>query len=213
MNNIIVIFITAGCEQKEEVRTSTNTNHTRVILSAEKRTQKNKRRGQDKKASKYLTAHFKVNELLIGSNRFLDIENLLSRQFNLPTPYNTAKEMTCLSTLDSPLHTQKTFLDILNYALEKLYKNNDLKMPELAAKIAMSERNFYRKLKANLKMNPTEYVRRFRLSKARLLLAEGKPVSDVSIDVGFSSHSYFGRCFRAQYGCSPSEYSQMLLMK
>lgn len=59
-------------------------------------------------------------------------------------------------------------------------------------------------------MTPTEYLRRFRLEKAKLLLAEGKTANIASFEVGFASHSYFGRCFKAQFGVSPREFKKSL---
>ena len=62
-------------------------------------------------------------------------------------------------------------------------------------------------LKSILDMTPAEYLRRFRLEKAKLLLAEGKSVNYTAFEVGFSSQSYFGQCFKAQFDCTPTEYS------
>jgi AraC-like DNA-binding protein len=50
-------------------------------------------------------------------------------------------------------------------------------------------------------------MRRSRLQMAARLLIEKKiTVSEVSTLVGFNSHSYFCSCFKAIYGCSPTEY-------
>ncbi|MBE5786254.1 MAG: AraC family transcriptional regulator [Clostridiales bacterium] len=58
-------------------------------------------------------------------------------------------------------------------------------------------------------MSPLEYLLRFRLEKARELLASGTcPINEVAERSGFSSHAYFGKRFREVYNMSPREYVQ-----
>jgi len=53
-----------------------------------------------------------------------------------------------------------------------------------------------------------EYLQRIRVDKAKELLVEGKlPITQIGLEVGFESHSYFDRVFRRLTGASPREYS------
>ena len=90
---------------------------------------------------------------------------------------------------------QKIFIDKLNQALEEQYTDTSITVNTIARAIAMSERQLFRKLKSVLGMTPTEYLRRFRLEKACLLLAQGQSATNTAFDAGFSSQSYFGKCF------------------
>jgi YesN/AraC family two-component response regulator len=55
------------------------------------------------------------------------------------------------------------------------------------------------------------YLNRYRVNQAKMLLEiEEKTVTDVALEVGFSSSSYFSRVFRQETGTSPSEYRQTL---
>lgn len=56
-------------------------------------------------------------------------------------------------------------------------------------------------------MTPITYLNRYRVNKARVLLAESDlNVTEVAMAVGFSDSSYFGRVFRRQVGVSPDAY-------
>ena len=100
------------------------------------------------------------------------------------------------------------FVTKLNKVLEPLYINSSISVAEIASAAAMSERQFFRKLNSVLDMTPSEYLRRFRLEKSKLLLEQGKSANFTAIEVGFSSQAYFSNCFKAQFGLSPSAYKK-----
>jgi AraC-like DNA-binding protein len=86
------------------------------------------------------------------------------------------------------------------------YTFNKLKINEIASKLAMCERQLSRKTKSFLDMTPTEYLRKYRLQRASILLKQGFSVNQVTFEVGFSSYSYFARCFKHEFGCTAKEY-------
>ena len=56
-------------------------------------------------------------------------------------------------------------------------------------------------------MTPNDYIRLIRLKKAAYLLAEEEvSSSEACFRVGFSSPSYFAKCFQAQFGIAPAEF-------
>ena len=66
----------------------------------------------------------------------------------------------------------------------------------------------YRKIKQLTGMSIVEFIRDTRLRKASLYLAQGKlSVTEVMYKVGFTTASYFSKCFKEKFGVSPSEYS------
>lgn len=72
-----------------------------------------------------------------------------------------------------------------------------------AANVSRSEAN--RCFNAYMGCSPIEALTRYRLSMARRLLAEtALPLREISARCGFNSESYFYRCFRRIYGCSPA---------
>jgi AraC-like DNA-binding protein len=83
----------------------------------------------------------------------------------------------------------------------------DLDVTTLCREIGISRAQLHRKLKSLTGQSTSEFVRTHRLQRASELL-KGKygNVTEVAFAVGFQSQSYFARCFRQQYGMSPSEY-------
>jgi transcriptional regulator GlxA family with amidase domain len=77
---------------------------------------------------------------------------------------------------------------------------------EIAHHIHTSVRNLERMFKRNLKASPAKYYVSLRLEKAReLLLHTNLPTLEVALQCGFSSSSYFARCFQREFGQRPSE--------
>lgn len=106
--------------------------------------------------------------------------------------------------------SQKSFISRLNTCLESIYADREVTIPQVAKRIAMSERQFYRRLKSIMDMSPVEYLRYYRLEKGKQLLMEGRSACYAAIEAGFSSQSYFGRCFKDQFGVSPNDYKKSL---
>ncbi len=78
---------------------------------------------------------------------------------------------------------------------------------QLSSDMCMSRMTFYRKIQSATGYTPTEFVRGIRLRRAAELLREGgMSVTEISYATGFSSASYFCRCFRAMFGVAPSQF-------
>ena len=87
--------------------------------------------------------------------------------------------------------------------------DSEYNVEQLSADMGMSRMNLYRKLQAITGQTPTEFIRTIRLKRAAQLLQDGKlNVSEVADRVGFSSSSYFTKCFKEQFGVLPTQYSE-----
>lgn len=84
--------------------------------------------------------------------------------------------------------------------------NSDLSVDDLAADVNLSRVQLYRKVKAITGSSPVELLRTARLNRGyQLLLKSDKTVSEVAYEVGFSAPSYFTKCFKDEFGISPSD--------
>jgi AraC-like DNA-binding protein len=77
----------------------------------------------------------------------------------------------------------------------------------LAGELSLSRSKLYRKIKSLTGSTANEFIRKVRLKKAKQLL-ENKEfnISEVTYKVGFSSPSYFTKCFKEYYGVLPTDY-------
>lgn len=91
--------------------------------------------------------------------------------------------------------------------LVKEHLNGAYSVEELSRDLCMERTGLYKKLTALLDQSPSLFIRNIRLQQAaRLLLENKRSISDIALATGFSSSSYFSKCFQEMYGCKPSEY-------
>lgn len=84
--------------------------------------------------------------------------------------------------------------------------SEDLKLPELAQMVGMSDRNFYRFFSRVKNESPLSYLQRLRIVKgAKLLQSTDMSVTEAAFECGFNDSSYFARQFRRILGVSPRQ--------
>jgi AraC-like DNA-binding protein len=100
--------------------------------------------------------------------------------------------------------TDSNFLDRLRQLVQEQMTDSDFGVESLASDMSLSRVQLYRKVKALTGRTPVDIIRLSRLNRAKVLLAQGsKNISEVAYDVGFSSPSYFTKCFKDEFGMLP----------
>lgn len=80
---------------------------------------------------------------------------------------------------------------------------------QLSRDLCMERTGLYKRLSAMLDKSPSLFMRSIRLRHAARLIAEGgMTMTEIAERTGFSSASYFGKCFYEEYHCRPSEYTE-----
>ena len=199
-----------GYDLTQALRRHPVTNHIPVILLTARGDKDSRLKGWDNQADEYLTKPFDARELLMRAQNLLNIRAILKKRFG-ETAFEVV-EQTEHSEPQAPeddlSRQQQQLLEQLNKTLSDCFEQSSLSIADLAGQMAMSERQLYRKLKSVLDTTPADYLRRYRLEQGKQLLEEGKSASYVALEVGFSSQSHFGKCFKAQYGESPGEFKK-----
>ena len=91
-------------------------------------------------------------------------------------------------------------------AMDRTY-DQPLDVPALARIAMVSEAHFIRTFRATFGETPHRYLQRRRVERSLFLLREtDRSITDVCLDVGFTSLGTFSRTFRDIMGLSPSEY-------
>ncbi len=106
------------------------------------------------------------------------------------------------------LNAKSAFLQRVVAITEANLSDERFGVSELAESINMSRSNLLRKVKQETGESVSVLIRNVRLHNAKLLLKdESFTISEISYKVGFSSSSYFTKCFRELYGYTPGETS------
>ena len=98
------------------------------------------------------------------------------------------------------------FLEKVQEILDANISDENFSIDTLAEQMFMSRSSFYRKLKSLVGMTPVEFLKAKRMKRASQLLIEGGVISDVAVKVGFSSPSYFTKCFKQAFGVLPKDF-------
>lgn len=92
-----------------------------------------------------------------------------------------------------------------NSWIKQNYRKN-FKIEELAEQYNMSVSQFHQKFKSAVGMGPLQCQKRLRLTEARrLMLDEGRNVTEAAFEVGYESLSQFTREYRKMFGSSPTK--------
>ncbi len=186
----------SGLEVCSQLKKETATSHIPVILLTARSMEDQQVEGYNCGADAYITKPFKGKVLIARVKNLLD----------------SRRQLKALYTSDEPVETPAPDADtqfinrFLTIVLRRM-ADADLSVEEISKELGLSRVQMYRKVKALTGSTPVELVRITRLKKGeRLLRQGGKTVSEVAYQVGFSSPSYFAKCFKDYFGQQPSEY-------
>jgi len=96
----------------------------------------------------------------------------------------------------------------LPLSLSQIARDGEFRMSSLCDRIGVSERHLRRVFDDGLGMSPKEWLRQERMVAARMLLRNGSPIKEVSIDLGFSTTKMFSRDFMEFYGLRPTDFQR-----
>ena len=185
-----------GLELCSRLKQSTATSHIPVILLTARTLDEQRIEGYEHGADAYITKPFSAPLLLAR------IQNLLQSRKQLKQVFGGADEL-AKEEISTP---DKEFVSKIRSEIHRNISNNDFGVEQLGAAVDLSRVQLYRKVKALTGLSPVELIRATRVNRARKLIEGGATsVSEVAYQVGFTSPSYFTKCFKDQFGISPME--------
>ena len=195
----VMMPVMDGLEQ--QLKTNTATSHIPVIMLTAKNLEEHRAEGYEQGADSYITKPFHSKVLLAR------VENLLHQRAHLRQLFAQGaaegKETEEVSKQDD---RDKAFVKQLHDIIKSNMGNSDFGVEDIGAEIGLSRVQLYRKVKAITGSSVVDLLRKARLAKARRLLeANSMNISEVAYEVGFSSPSYFTKCFKDEYGMLPGD--------
>ena len=105
----------------------------------------------------------------------------------------------------------ESLLEALFHQLEENWQNPDFDIGNYCQAMAMSKSQLYRKTISLTGLSPNALLKEFRLEKAKeLLKRKGYNIAQITFDSGFTSPSYFTKCFKKKYGLLPMAYLDLV---
>ena len=96
------------------------------------------------------------------------------------------------------------FINNLQEFIDKHLSNPELSIEMLSGELGLSRAQLFRKVKAKLGVSPVDLIRQIRLQKAKQMLCQTDlSVSEIAYSVGFTSSSYFSKCYKDYFGVAP----------
>ena len=175
------------------------TSHIPVILLTAKSQVTSKLEALGIGADAYITKPF--NSQLLKAT----VDNLIENRRKLQQRF--AQEV-ILTAKDIAISSEdEKFLEKLQEVLDEHLTKPDFSAETFSEVMGVSRMQLYRKLKALTGQSSSEFLRSQRLKLASVLLKTNKiSISEIGYSVGFNDPSYFTKCFKQEFGCSPSEY-------
>ncbi|QCX00979.1 response regulator [Aggregatimonas sangjinii] len=191
-----------GFEFCKIVKAQLETSHIPVILLTALSSSGNVLTGLDKGADAYLVKPFDERILLKR------IENLLEQRRRIHS--NFTKRFISNKTLEAG-GLDSFFLNRIRAVIEHNLSDEDFSLEKLAEELMISRSNLHRKIKSLSGLSTTGFINLIRIECAvKLVREKNYRFNEVAYRVGFSSQSYFTRCFKKVYKVTPQEYFKNL---
>ena len=192
----VMMPVMDGLEFTRRLKADTSTSHIPVILLTARSLTEQREEGYGTGADSYLTKPFSGGVLLARIGNLLQSRTLLRSIFSGGTEEAADEEK--LGAQD------QTFVDRLRRIIQKSLGDSDFSVERLGEEIGLSRVQLYRKVKAMTGQTPVELLRKARLVKAHALIERTeRSVAEIAYEVGFTSPSYFNKCFKDEFGVSP----------
>lgn len=162
-------------------------------------------------ADGYLSKPFNSSVLKARCQSLIDNRSLIKSLFSSsnandsrqPSAKPQASGNSVVSNIDSEFYSR--FCELVENGMG----NPDISVDDIASNLGLGRSQLYRKIKALTNYSPVELIRGMRLKKARTMLTSTeRTVSEIAYEVGFSSPAYFTKCYRDQYGETPTDAQQ-----
>lgn len=189
-----------GFELLAKVREDRMLSHIPFIILSALDSSESKIRGLEKGADAYIEKPFSLNYLKAT------VESILENRKRIFEHFASGKEIQY--GRDELAPADRIWLENVNRIIIDNMEDENFSLDMLEAKFSMSHSNFHRKIKGLTGMSGLEYIKLIRLKTAAQLLKSGYKATEVCFMTGFSSTSWFSKCFLKQFGVSPREFAK-----
>jgi len=194
----VVMPVMNGLELCSKIKNNLATSHIPLLMLTAKAMVEDRINGIDTGADGYLSKPFHMKLLKTTVKQLITSRRMLFDKYHQEGEIETTSALT---SLDDQFIKRVLYLINVNIA------DPNLNVEHLAGQLRLSRSQLYRKIKTLTGLSANEFLRKIRLEKGKELLQskENYNVSEVTYKVGFSSPSYFTKCFKKEFGYLPTE--------
>ena len=187
-----------GFEFCKKIKTDIRTSHIPLLMLTAKGRIEDRIEGIEYGSDAYMTKPFDLHLLALRLSQLITSRKLIFDKYF--SEVSGAKENTNTTSID------KDFINrVLDFIGENISDSN-LSVEQLANELHLSRSQLYRKIKTLTGQTVNQLLRKIRLERAYQILETGSAyVNEVCDKVGFSSPSYFTKCFKAHFGILPTD--------
>ncbi|MCP5048451.1 MAG: response regulator, partial [bacterium] len=188
-----------GFELCHTLKKDVETSHIPIILLTAKVSEDSIIEGLKTGADDYIAKPFNTNILIARIKNLIDLRRQLQLKFQRQTMLMPAEVE--VSPID------REFIEEFREVVEQNLSDPDLKIDTLCKKLIMSRMSLFRKVEALTGETPKQFIKSYRLQRAAQLLKDNfGNVTDIALEVGFSSSAYFAKSFKDKYHQTPSDF-------
>ena len=187
-----------GLECCKHLKSDSLTCHIPVILLTAKTLDEHRAEGYAYGADAYLTKPFNGNVLKAR------IKNLITNRKLMKIVFGNDAQQEPMEAVAQSAESQ--FVEKFRTIIQGNLGNSGLNVETISHEMGISRAQLYRKIKSITGISPNDIIREARMKRAdRLLETTDKSVSEIAYEVGFSSPSYFTKCYREFFGRTPNK--------
>ena len=191
-----------GIEFCKKIKEDEKTSHIPVILLTAKADVESRLEGLETGADDYMTKPFNARELQTRIKNLILQREKLRERFSR-TVILKPKDI----AITSP---DETFLEKVMAIVENHLSDSEFSVDVFQKEIGTSRMQLHRKLKALTGHSAGEFLRIQRLIRASEMLSKTDDnISEVCYQTGFTSLSYFAKCFKKQFGITPKDFASL----
>ena len=192
----VMMPVMDGLEFTRQLKEDIATSHIPVVLLTARSLPEQREKGYETGADSYLTKPFSGQVLLSRIDNLLRSRTLLRSLFSGDKAEAAEEERLCSQ--------DKTFVTRLREIIQQHLVDSDFSVERLGEEIGLSRVQVYRKVKVLTGKTPVELLRKARLMKARTMVTTtDRSIAEIAYATGFTSPSYFNKCFKDEFGVSP----------
>ena len=205
----VMMPVMNGLEFCQNIKMNEITSHIPVILLTARALNSHQIEGYKSGADAYITKPFQPDLLLARIGNLLRNRHLLKDLWG--TSSNATKKEDKTATTENTLLSsegtrENAFISRFKKVVEERMTDSELSVETIGSELGLSRVQLYRKVKALTGSSPVDLLRKARLNKAQQLLqTTDLSVSEIAYQVGFTSPSYFTKCYKDEYGKVPGE--------